>query len=86
MNAADPSMPAGYTIRVTTRPLGSGEPELYQAAIGDQNLAKLSVRAFAGAALDAFVEARSELSQGEIAQLGLTPGQIKRAASKAKCP
>ena len=74
-------MQAGYTIRVTKRYPGACdcEPELYQAAIDDQNLAKLSVRAFAGAALDALVEAPGKLSEGEIVQLGLQPGQIRRA-------
>jgi hypothetical protein len=74
-------MQAGYTIRVTRRSADVNEcvPELYQAAIDDQNLAKLSVRALAGAALDALVEAPNELSRGEIAQLGLQPGQIRRA-------
>ena len=74
-------MQAGYTIRVTKLFSGVDEcvPELFQAAIDDQNLAKLSVRLFAGAALDAVVEAPSQLSQGEIAQLGLQPGQIRRA-------
>lgn len=64
-------MQAGYTIRVTKRYPGACdcEPELYQAAIDDQNLAKLSVRAFAGAALDALVEAPGKLSEGEIVQL-----------------
>ena len=72
-------MPAGYTIRVSTRPLGSREPELYQAAIDDENLAKLTVRAFSGASIDALVEAAGYLNLGEIAQLGLEPGQIRSA-------
>jgi hypothetical protein len=72
-------MPAGYAIRVTARRVGPGKSDLYQAAIDDQNLAKLMVRAFAGAALDALVEAPGELSRGEIMQLGLQLGQIRRA-------
>jgi hypothetical protein len=36
----------GYTIRVSARPLGCREAEVYQAAIDDENLAKLTVRAF----------------------------------------
>jgi hypothetical protein len=72
-------MPAGYTIRVSARRLNSGESELYQAAIDDENLAKLTVRAFSGASIDALVEAAGDLSQGEIAQLGLEPGQIRSA-------
>ena len=70
-------MPAGYTIRVTPRRVGSGKSDVYQAAIDEENLAKLTVRAFAGASLDALVEAAGNLSQGEIAQLGLEPGQVK---------
>jgi hypothetical protein len=69
----------GYTIRVSARPLGSHEAELYQAAIDDENLAKLTVRAFSGASLNALVEAAGKLNQGEIAQLGLDPGEIRRA-------
>ena len=72
-------MPAGYTIRVTPRRLASGESQLYQAAINDENLAKLTVRAFSGASLDALVEAAGKLNQGEIAQLGLEPGQVRSA-------
>jgi hypothetical protein len=72
-------MPAGYTIRVSTRRVGSSEPKLYQAAIDDENLAKLTVRAFSGASIDALVEAAGYLNQGEIAQLGLEPGQIRSA-------
>jgi hypothetical protein len=49
----------------------------YQAAINDENLAKLTVRAFSGASLDALVEAAGKLNQGEIAQLGLEPGQVR---------
>jgi hypothetical protein len=48
-------MPAGYTIRVSAQRLSSGESELYQAAIDDENLAKLTVRAFSGASIDALV-------------------------------
>ena len=72
-------MPAGYTIRVTARLRGSDEPGVYQAAIDDENLAKLTVRAFSGASLDALVEAAGKLNQGEIAQLGLEPGQVRSA-------
>jgi hypothetical protein len=72
-------MAAGYTIRVSPRRVGSGESDLYQAAIDDENLAKLTVRAFSGASLDAFVEAAGNLSQGEIALLGLEPGQVRSA-------
>jgi hypothetical protein len=72
-------MAVGYTIRVTPRRVGSGEADLYQAAIDDENLAKLTVRAFSGASLDAFVEATSNPSQGEIAQLGLEPGEVRSA-------
>jgi hypothetical protein len=61
------------------RRVGSGEADLYQAAIDDENLAKLTVRAFSGASLDAFVEATGNLSQGEIAQLGLEPGEVRSA-------
>jgi hypothetical protein len=74
-----PFMTAGYTIRVTTRRVGSGESELYEAAIDDENLAKLTVRAFSRASLDALVEAAGELNQGEVAQLGLEPGQVRSA-------
>jgi hypothetical protein len=56
---------------VSTRRLGSGEPELYQAAIDDENLAKLTVRLFSGASIDALVEAAGNLSAGDIAHLGL---------------
>jgi hypothetical protein len=72
-------MTVGYTIRVTPRRVGSGECDLYQAAIDDENLAKLTVRAFSGASLDALVEAAGNLSQAEIALLGLEPGQVKLA-------
>ena len=72
-------MPAGYMIRVSTRRLGSGDAGLYQAAIDDENLAKLTVRAFSGASLDALVEAAGNLNQGEIAQLGLEPWQVRSA-------
>ena len=65
----------GYTIRVSARPLGSRETELYQAAIDDENLAKLTVRAFSGASLDALVEAAGNLNHGEIAQLELQPAK-----------
>jgi hypothetical protein len=61
------------------RRVGSGEADLYQAAIDDENLAKATVRAFSGASLDAFVEATGNLSQGEIAQLGLEPGEVRSA-------
>jgi hypothetical protein len=72
-------MPAGYTIRVTARRVSSGESELYQAAIDDENLAKLTVRVFSGASLDAHVEAAGKLNQGDVAQLGLEPGQVRSA-------
>ena len=72
-------MTSGYMIRVTPRPGASGESDVYQAAIDDENLAKLTVRAFSGASIDAVVEAAANLSQGEIAQLGLEPGQIRPA-------
>jgi hypothetical protein len=72
-------MPAGYTIRVSTRRIGAGESELYQAAIDDENLAKLTVRVFSGASIDALIEAAGHLNQGEIAQLGLEPGQVRSA-------
>jgi hypothetical protein len=57
--------------------LGTGEPELYQAAIEDENLAKLTVRLFSGASIDALVEAAGKLDQSEMAQL--EPGQVRRA-------
>jgi hypothetical protein len=72
-------MTAGYTVRVTARQVGSGEPTLYLAAIDDENLAKLTVRAFSRSALDARVEAAGTLNQVEIAQLELEPGQVRRA-------
>ena len=74
-------MTSGYTIRVTPRGVGSCPAEFYQAAINDENLAKLTVRAFSGASLDALVEAAGELNQGEIAQLGLEPGQVRSAGA-----
>jgi hypothetical protein len=72
-------MTVGYTIRVTPRGVGSGECDLYQAAIDDENLAKLTVRAFSGASLDALVKAAGNLSQAEIALLGLEPGRVRSA-------
>jgi hypothetical protein len=69
----------GYTIRVSARPLGSRDAEFYQAAIDDENLAMLTVRAFSKSSLDALVEAAGELSQVEIGQLELEPGQVRRA-------
>jgi hypothetical protein len=73
-------MPAGYTIRITTRRPGAteSEQELWQVAVADENRAKEWVRELSKAASDAIAETEKELTATEVANIGLPPGQARR--------
>jgi hypothetical protein len=71
----------GYIIRVSARPLGSCEEELYRAAIDHENLAKLTVRAFSS-----FLKVRSlslGASLGRKGRLIEPPVSARRSAVPA---
>lgn len=72
-DVTDAFEPAGHVVRITSR----DSIDFYSAAISDPARAVIAVRTIYGVAGDV-IEVMAPLSPGEVADIGLWPGEVRR--------